>query len=83
MLKPFLGVLVDVIPIVADEMATVAHAMSIEFGCFVLILWVAGGTTTVANVKPLVINHEGRCYAKVAFGMATITKGDVILSSEL
>ena len=32
---------------------------------------VVDGTATVADVKPHVMNHVGRCYAKVADGIAT------------
>ena len=33
----------------------------------------------MADVKPPVMNHVGRCYAKVADGIANIANGDIIL----
>ena len=38
MFKPDLDVLADVMPTVADGMATVAHVVPLEFGYIVLIL---------------------------------------------
>ena len=82
MIKPYLVVLEDVMPTMEDGMATVAHVVSLEVWVYCVhmygwqveqLLW--------QMLSHIVMNHVDTCYAKLADGIFTIAKGDVILSS--
>ena len=56
---------------VADGIVTMVHNVLHVFYC----LWVADGTSTVADVIPSCDKHEGRCYAWVIDGKIHHYKG--------